>query len=191
KRNAEIAGMESSLLADKNSLESLSRTVGEKLKIYGIEIDAIQSVSDAKKALDDAYQKIDTTSGSEMEQIARQNDFGQVARQTVEIAKARESLNALQQASKQGFNFANTLNTPKDKKSNSAPTIPTAEDVSLQKESLQLAKSAYEITKQNNDLLETKAKNAEKEKDYQKAIELTTELLKGQNQAIQDLETAK
>ncbi|TVY09984.1 hypothetical protein [Paenibacillus cremeus] len=80
---------------------------------------------------------------------------------------------------------------PAGSSSVTAPSIPTVEDVSLQKESLQLAKSAYEVTKQNIDLLDKKAKNYEKEKNYSDAIKTTNDLLIAQKQALVDLDTAK
>jgi TP901 family phage tail tape measure protein len=118
KRQAEIADMQTSISSQQEQVKAQEQALVAKLKAYGVEIDAINSVAEAKKAVASAINNVDAnTNMSEFQQIGELNKItNDLEPQLETIAKAKESLNALQQAAKTGFSFQDTLNTPKPKK---------------------------------------------------------------------------
>lgn len=200
-RTAKINEMESTLSSQKAQVQAQEQALTAKLKAYGVEIDAINSVAEAQKAAQGAMEKVVQSGGGAMtpEMLSSLGDISQNLEPQMEsIAKAKETIGALEKAASTNFDFKDKLNTggggnghKGDTGSYTSPVGSGTQDTALAKEFIDAKKSEYEQIVKNNDALKQRASTAEQEKNYQSAIELTTQLIQGQTAAYNKLNEAK
>ncbi|GAA4880677.1 hypothetical protein GCM10023310_71130 [Paenibacillus vulneris] len=189
KRDAEIANMNDTIKSETNQLRTLEESTIEKLKLYGVQVAAIESVSQAQSELTkafDTYNNFD--SDHEMEMVNRMNDLGSVVNDTMLIAKAKDTIKALQNAASNGFRYENSINTPKDKKDEQLKESLAV--IELEKEIVNSLNETYEARLRLINIQKKQVDITEKQKDYNGAIEKTNELITNQIQAVNDLSAA-
>ncbi|MCM3273896.1 phage tail tape measure protein [Paenibacillus elgii] len=194
KRNAVIAGMQDSIKSESNQVKAQEEALLQKLKFYGAEIDAIDSVAKAKEALARASEGLaDKQARGELsdQQVMDETNriFGELGPQVESIAKAKEAMKALQEAAKSNFNFENKINSPKNEKKE-AQLKDALDYIELEKEIVNSLNETYEARKKVIDLEKKQIDIIEKQKDYNSAIQKTNELINNQLKALEDLNTA-
>lgn len=194
KRNAVIDGMQDSIKSESNQVKAQEQALIQKLKFYGAEIEAIDSVAQAKEALAKATAGLaDKQVRGELsdQQVMDETNriYGELGPQVESIAKAKEAIKSLQEASKSNFNFENKINSPKSEKKE-AHLKDALDYIELEKEVVNSLNETYEARKKLIDLEKKQIDIIEKQKDYNSAIERTNELISNQSKAVSDLNTA-
>ncbi|OPH47626.1 phage tail tape measure protein [Paenibacillus ferrarius] len=192
-RNAKLNELEVSIQSQKAQVDTQEQALVSKLAAYGVEIDAISNVAEAKKSLAEAEKNLNDSfnpNGSEMEQKGKLQDLGTLSNQILQIAKTKEALKALQDAAKTGFNFKNSTNTekPKNEKEDTQANLHILTDFS--KEEIDNINNVIKARDLNIKSLEKQVEVAKKTGNINVELELSNKLLIEQKAKLEDIATA-
>lgn len=188
KKKAEIDAYDKIFNMRKSDLISANQVLVQKLSVYGIEIEALGSLEEAYKKIDDIYAQRLENAQTYSQAIGLSNEKESVKKFLGQIDELKKKAELARAA----LTSIGTSKTPqKEKKEKKEVQLKDAlEEQDLTKELIASFQGEYEARKKINEAIERRIKLSEKQKDYNKAITETTELIKSQEQSVKDLESA-
>ncbi|WP_010498397.1 phage tail tape measure protein [Paenibacillus elgii] len=190
KRDAIINEATLSIDAEQRKVDAQRTALAARLTAYSDEIKAIKSAAEAKSLQSKIWQEAEDAmrkDGVAGPAFVPSQDLDALEA----IGAAQETIDNIRKAAQGGFKFDNNINSKKEKKQKQEIQLKDAlEEQDLTKELIASFQGEYEARKKINEAIERRIKLNEKQKDYNKAITETTELIKSQEQSVLDLESA-
>ncbi|MCM3274162.1 phage tail tape measure protein [Paenibacillus elgii] len=190
KRDVIIKEATISIDAEQRKVDAQRTALAARLTAYSDEIKAIKSVAEAKSLESKIWQEAEDAmrkDGVAGPAFVPSQDLDALEA----IGAAQETIDNIRKAAQGGFKFGNNLNSKKEKKEKQEVQLKDAlEEQDLTKELIASFQGEYEARKKINEAIERRIKLSEKQKDYNKSIAETTELIKSQEQSVLDLESA-
>lgn len=170
------------LESESGITEIMKTALQSRLNVYGIELDSIKTLNDAREA----FYKVNQNTPRTIERMA-----GLYADQATldSIAKLNSLKELLKSGIKTGVKTPKTSTTASTTKSLTA--LEAEDSLKLIDIIIQSAEKQSKVTAEKNKQIEAQIKIAKQQKDYNLELELTNKLISGQSKEINDLESAK
>lgn len=181
-RDAKIVLYTNQIELSKKALEDQAINLGKELNNYGIQINGIKEVAEAKRKL----MEMDAPATGSPISTEWLNNLTRISALT-DIEKSYDRLEKLKQLASTGLKSVGT-SASKPKKDETQATLHTSTDFT--KEEIANINNIIAVREQNIKSLERQIQTAKKAEDYNKTLDLTNQLLIEQKNKIDDINQA-